>query len=210
MGGPACRICRHFIRVNDDSYRNVVNRQGFCLLGCLEGDYSLRVSSSVGNKCMGFIFDERNYQITKAERDLDHEWNEYLQSLHDHRSRNYKDLKPVIEAQKDFYEKAAGLKGGMAFMLQDMKTRGIGCDVFRENHKEQFKEVYNMVSLGKRDYLKFIARVSIEIHDRFCNCDAIAFNEEGKKKEIPIIEADPGSPKALVYEAMGIKTDGGI
>jgi len=45
LAGNACRGCAHFIRVNFDSLYNVTNRQGFCILGQLEGDWGLYVSS---------------------------------------------------------------------------------------------------------------------------------------------------------------------
>jgi len=41
-----CRSCTHFIRVNTEAVSKVTGRQGFCLYGQFEGDYSLYISTS--------------------------------------------------------------------------------------------------------------------------------------------------------------------
>jgi hypothetical protein len=66
------------MRVNFDSAYNVTNRQGFCILGQLEGDWGLYVSSSISTKCAGFIFSEDHAKIHEAERKLTDDFHEFL------------------------------------------------------------------------------------------------------------------------------------
>lgn len=173
-----CRVCEHYIRVNFEGYKNVMNRLGFCLLGQLDGEYSLYLSTSVSKTCMAFILSEKNLAITEAEHQLDKEADTYLETLRDKRTKNYKDIEPLVNACQGFLESTEGAPKGLAWMQAEMKTRTIACEHFRKMNKERFKEIYDMVTLTKSDYSKFLAMLSIEIHDRFCKCDKIGFIEK--------------------------------
>jgi hypothetical protein len=168
-----CKVCTHFKRVNAATYDNVTNRRGFCILGGLDGDYSLYISTSSAKDCMGFIFDENHYKITLAERNLSEEMDTFSKSLDDKRTANYKLIEPLLKSTEEFMKTT---KHPIAWMAAINQVRIIGNQYFRENHQEDFAKVYNMVTLKQADYNKFLAKISVEIHNRFCDCDKIEYN----------------------------------
>jgi hypothetical protein len=169
-----CRGCAHFIRVNFETYYNVTNRQGFCLLGQLEGDWGLYVSTSGSHNCAGFIFSEETAKIHAAERELSDDLHDFLHTLQDKRTANYKAIKPLIAARKKFFESVEKARGGIAWMLADHEIRQLGVEHFNAANEERFKEVYHMVSLKKVHYMRFLAGVSVQVHDWFCDCGKFA------------------------------------
>lgn len=173
-----CRLCHHFQRVNFNGYNNVTNRQGFCMLGQLEGHYSLYISSSVSKDCMGYIFNEEHAKITIAENGLNNDINDFLNSLEDKRTKNSKLAQPIINAQVAFFKQNEHIRDSMGWILALQNMRKLGIDYFRQSNEERYKNVYNMVSLRKTDYNKFLAQVSVEIHNRFCDCDCIGVKGE--------------------------------
>ena len=172
----ACRSCKHFIRVNFEGVKNVVHRQGFCLLGGLEGDYGLCVSRSAA-ECMGFVFDENHFNITTAEQSLKEAQEKFCESIRDKRSRNYKLIEPMMEATTKYIEDVKAKHVGYASMLAMHDVEITARKYYRENHSDEYMKVYNMVNLRKADYLKFLAKMSVAIHDEFCKCDKIEFKE---------------------------------
>jgi len=170
LPGNACRVCAHFIRVNSNDLHNVMNRQGFCILGRLEGDWGLYVSASVSTSCKGFVYSEENARIHDAERQLSDELHEFTHSLYDKRTANYKAVKPLLAAHKEF---ANSINKGASRMESDLAIRKFASEHFENMHRERFWEVYHMVSLKKSHYLRFLARVSVQVHDEFCECGKI-------------------------------------
>lgn len=197
-----CRACHHFHRVNFEGVKNVSVRQGFCILGMLEGDYSLFVSSSQSKECEGFLFSERNSQISKAEDELKEGLKEFQNSVQDKRTRNYKLLEPLLKKHESFF-KACQNSPGMAHHLATIKINVIAAEMYRDLNKDKFLEVYNMVSLRKTEYRKFLAQVAVEIHDRFCDCHSIEFTPDPISAQQQELDVIPGTPKALLLEAMG-------
>lgn len=165
-----CRMCHHFQRVNFDDYRNVTNRQGFCILGQLEGSYGLYVSNSRSYDCMGYLFCDEHANITRAENGLSNDMDDFLHSIEDKRTKNCKLIQPVIDAQTEFF-KQDDKYDGPAWLMALQELRRFGGEYFIKINKERYQEVYHMVSLRKTDYNKFLAQVSVEIHNRFCDCD---------------------------------------
>jgi len=173
LKGNACRGCAHFIRVNFDSLYNVTNRQGFCILGQLEGDWGLYVSCSISVKCKGFVYSEENTRIHEAERQLSDDLYEFIHSLHDRRTANFKAIKPFIAANKEFAKTINEGQSNISRMVSDFEIRKLGGEYFKKLHEEQYWEVYRMVSLKKPHYLRFLAKVSVQVHDEFCECGKI-------------------------------------
>ena len=173
LTGNACRVCTHFMRVNCDSLYNVMNRQGFCILGQLEGDWGLYVSSSISTKCKGFIYSEENARIHDAERKLSDDLREFIHSLYDQRTANSKAIKPLIAANKEFAKTINERQNDISRMISDLEIRKVGGEYFQRIHKEQYWKVYRMVSLKKSHYLRFLAKISVQIHDEFCECGKI-------------------------------------
>lgn len=163
-----CRRCARFVRVNFDSYKNVTNRQGFCLLGQLEGDWGLYIATSGSHNCAGFVFSDENAKIHEAERKLSDDFKEFMHSLQDKRTANYKTIKPVIDAHKEFFESTKKERGGIAWMSAEAKLRELGAEHFNRVNAERYKEVYRMVSIKRVHYMRFLAKVSVKIHNQFC------------------------------------------
>ena len=166
------------MRVNFDSVYNVVNRQGFCILGQLEGDWGLYVSCSISTRCAGFVYSEEHAKIHEAERQLSDDLHEFTHSLYDKRTANYKAVKPLIAANKELYESISKGQSDGARMIADLDVRKLGGKYFEELHKDRFWEVYHMVALKKTHYMRFLAGVSVQIHDKFCDCGKIETIQE--------------------------------
>ena len=170
LAGNACRVCAHFIRVNFDGVYNVTNRQGFCILGQLEGDWGLYVSSSISSRCKGFVYSEKNAKIHEAERQLSDDMREFTHSLYDKHTANYKAVKHLLAAHKEF---ANSINKGTSRMESDIAIRKFASEHFKNMHQERFWKVYHMVSLKKPHYTRFLAKVSVQVHDEFCECGKI-------------------------------------
>lgn len=167
-----CRVCKHFIRVNYDGIENVSHRQGFCILGGLEGDYSLYVSKTAKD-CCGYIFSESHEKITIAETDLSKQMSEFEHRCEDKRTSDYKQIEPMFEETRKYIQ-SMGHKGFAA--IAAMREVCITANrYYREKNKDDFLRVYNMVNLKKSDYLKFVARVAVKVHDEFCDCDNLVY-----------------------------------
>jgi hypothetical protein len=177
-----CRVCLHFIRVNFEGLRNVYHRQGFCVLGQLEGNYGLYYSCS-GAECMGYIISAEHSKIALAEETLKETEKKFVESTTDKRSKNYKLIEPLMQKTEEFIQKTQGKSPGLAAMIAMRKTETTAHEWFRENNQQGFIDAYNMVSLRKSDYAKFLAKIAVEIHDEFCKCDKIEFNADGSGGE---------------------------
>jgi hypothetical protein len=174
----ACRVCQHFIRVNFEGARNVYHRQGFCILGQLEGNYGLYHSCSA-TECMGYILSQEHANIALAEESLNEREKEFVRSTQDKRSKNYKLIEPLMAKTEEFIQQAQQKNAGLASMMAMRKVETTAHEWFRENHGAEFISVYKMVTLRKSDYNKFLAKVALLIHDEFCKCDKIEFRPEG-------------------------------
>jgi len=102
---------------------------------------------------------------------------EYLDSLRDKRTKNYKDISPLLDAHKQFFIDAQKQPAGVAWMMAYNKTREIGFDHFLRTHEGKYLEIYKMVSIKKNHYQSFLAKLSLHLHDEFCSCDQFEFKE---------------------------------
>jgi hypothetical protein len=168
----ACRSCEHFIRVNFEGPKNVMHRQGFCILGGLEGDYGLYYSRSAAD-CMGFVFSENHAKIASAEETLNENEKEFCRSIRDKRSKNYKLIEPLLAATAKYIDEVKTKHVGYASMLAMHDVEITAHKYYRENHQDEYMNVYNMVDFRKPVYLKFLAKISVQIHNEFCKCDKI-------------------------------------
>ena len=175
-GRNFCRACKHFIRVNNDTVQNVMHRQGFCILGRLECDYSLYVSCSAA-ECMGFLFDQNHYDISMAEQALSDGEKDFSYSVNDKRSTNYKKIAPLIEETRKYIASVKKENVGLGTIMAMREAEVTARKYYREVNSDKYLECYKMVTLKKSDYLRFVARISVQLHDAFCNCDKIEFKE---------------------------------
>ena len=167
-----CRVCKHFIRVNYDDIKNVSHRQGFCIFGNFEGDYSLRYSKTASD-CIGFLFSEKHNHITIAEQNLSKQMQNFERSCEDKRTTEYKQIAPMFEETRNYIQ-SIGHKG-FAQLAAMNEVKITANKYYREQHREEILAVYRMVSLKKADYLKFLARISLQIHNEYCNCDKLVY-----------------------------------
>ncbi len=172
-----CRACKHFIRVNFESPMNVMHRQGFCILGQLEGDYHLYYSSGGGTTCMGYVFSQYHNDIDIAERQLNENEKEFCHSIRDKRSKNYKLIEPLIAETQEYIKKVKTEHMGLGYMLSMREVEVTAHKYFRDTHSEEYLKVYQMVTLRKADYNKFLAKIAVKIHGEFCTCNKIEYTE---------------------------------
>lgn len=167
-----CRVCKHFIRVNYGGIENVSHRQGFCVFGNFEGDYSLYYSRTA-NDCVGYVFSRPHEEITIAETNLSQQMREFEHRCEDKRTSEYKQIEPMFDETRKYIQ-AMGHKG-FAQIAAMREVKITANRYYREKNRDDFFKVYNMVTLKKSDYLKFVARVAIKVHDEFCDCDKLVY-----------------------------------
>lgn len=177
-GRNFCRACHHFIRVNNETVQNVMHRQGFCVLGGLVGDYGLYYSRSA-SECMGFLLDNTHYDIAMAEQALSDGERDFSHSVNDKRSTNYKKIAPLVEETRKYIASVKKENVGHGTIMAMREVEVTALKYYREVNQKKYFEVYNMVTLKKSDYLKFVAKISVQLHDKFCDCDKLEFKEDG-------------------------------
>lgn len=170
LDAASCRKCKHFIRVNFEGSNNVSKRPGFCILGQLEGDFGLYVSSNIAKECMGYVFDQHTHAIAAAEKQLSTDLNQFIHDLEDGRTFTHKLAEPLRTAQKDYIKAFHGSPDGMAGMMAMQTLRSEAVDHFRKLNARRCIVVYQMVTLRKSDYHKFLAQLTGALHDKFCDC----------------------------------------
>lgn len=175
-GRNFCRACHHFIRVNNETVQNVMHRQGFCILGQLEGNYSLYYSCSA-SECVGFLLDNAHYDIAMAEQKLSEDEKAFAHLVNDKRSSNFKRIAPLVEETRKYIESVKSKNVGLGTIMAMREAEVTALKYFRENNQERYLDVYKMVNLRKAEYLRFVAKISVQIHDEFCKCDKIEYNE---------------------------------
>lgn len=172
----SCRKCVNFIRVNVKG-QPVYNRQGFCLYGRLVGDWSLYISQS--GDCKGYVFSTEHNRITVAEKALQKMEDEFIWKCQDRRTKEYKLIKPMLEATTYYGSKIDNLPGMSEFKAWN-KLKKVVKEYFRYEYRETYGEVLRMVPIWKDHYMKFLAQLSVEIHDRYCDCDKLEFVDKSE------------------------------
>jgi len=153
------RECKHFIRVNEkDGLSNITNRRGFCTLGCLEGDFTLCVSTSQCHACPAFIISDYNAETTRMEKELSEGFNEITRQLYDRRTAIHKELSKFSTR----YRELMGFKKDMFFHLEQ---RTIAHQYYVEANKDKYHEVANRHNMRSIDYQRIIHYVLKNIDD---------------------------------------------
>ena len=169
-----CRSCGHFIRVNFEGPKNVMHRQGFCMVGRLCGDFSLYYSASE-TECMAYFLLKEHAEIEIAETTLSESEKEFVRSTEDKRSKNYKTIEPLLNETREFIQKTQKEHAGLAMMMALREVETTAHKWYQENHNDEYMRVYKMVSLKKNDYAKYLAKITMLLHDEFCKCDKIKY-----------------------------------
>lgn len=134
----SCRNCQNFVLINKDRnpYR-VLNRRGFCLYGQLEGDYSLYYSSTQSRDCEGYVFCSELNIIMEHHKALQHGLNELLRKIIDRRSREYKQIKPVLDGIKE-YQEVKFSKSGWGPLTRFKYEEQVATKYYQEKNREEY------------------------------------------------------------------------
>ena len=102
-----CRVCKHFVRVYEERFKDGIRKRGFCTYGLGEADFSLYVSTTYARKCPFFEPDEDAMKIFELEKRLMKEWDKKKGRYWDGRTRVGKLIR------KRYREKYKGTPVGM-------------------------------------------------------------------------------------------------
>jgi len=171
-----CRNCRNFVLFNKDRnpYR-VLNRRGFCLYGQLEGDFSPYISSGRARGCKGYVFSSELEILRQHEKALEKKLSNLLHAIVDRRTKEYKEIKPFLDGLEE-YKKVKRAKSGKRYFTAWKIEENIATKYFQREHDDEYSFLHDAVTLFEHDYNKFISRVLIEVHDRFCDCNKLELN----------------------------------
>ena len=126
---------------------------------------------------MGFLFDQNHYDIAMAEQELSDGEKDFSRSCDDKRSTNYKKVAPLVEETRKYIASVKKESVGLGTIMAMREVEVTALKYYREINQKRYFEVYDMVTLKKSDYLKFVARISVQLHDKFCDCDKLEFKE---------------------------------
>ncbi len=140
--GRSCRVCRHFIRIYEERFKDNIRKRGFCTYGLGEADFSLYVSSTYARKCPFFEPDEEAMEIFELERQLVKEWEKRKGRYWDGRTRVGRLIR------KRYQEKYRGTPAGM--LKAEREVLG---ELYREFLKEHESE---------REFLKSACKMTLD------------------------------------------------
>jgi len=155
-----CRACRFFIRVRKDGDFSEIRRRGFCLLGRLEGDFSLYISSSEAETCEAFLLDDYNYETTVKERELLKEWADFRFKLEDRRTKEYKQLKKLMGTFAERLKLAENIRYGLAGIRAHREAVAMAYDYFVEANSDRFEWLWKRRAVDKKEYARILATIS--------------------------------------------------
>lgn len=102
-----CRMCKHFIRVYEENFKDSIRKRGFCTYGLCKADFSLYVSSSYAKKCPFFKADKKARHIFNLENHLMRLWDKKRGRFWDRRTKIGKLIR------KRYQRKYRGTPGGV-------------------------------------------------------------------------------------------------
>ena len=164
-----CRSCHHFNRVMNANrgLRGSSRRQGFCVLGQLEGSFELYISSSVAHQCQSFIVDEYNTETTRLENVLGEQLSKVKMKIRDHRSRLYRQFKKfTLETQKEF---DLDDKHSVWGWIEEERLVG---EWFYFTHKKDYKVLHDRLAIPRTDYYAVLATIRTNLSQFIENFNA--------------------------------------
>jgi hypothetical protein len=181
----SCRNCQNFVLFNKDhNSLRVLNRQGFCLYGQMEGDFSPYIGSSQAGTCKGYVFCSELNILWELEKDLRQKLANLLRAIQDRRTKEYKEIKPFLDGLQEYKEVKHAKSGDRYFTSWRIEEK-IATKYFEREHIDEYKFLFHAVKLFKHDYNKFISRVMVEVHDQFCDCRKLELNLSKRGEEEP-------------------------
>jgi len=161
----SCRICKHFIRVKEEGDSKTIRRRGFCVLGQLEGDFSLLLDSSRSRNCPAFVLDTYNYETTLKERELDKKWFDFKWKIQDKRTKVYKTVEKLAKELSDCFKLEDAMKKGMAGFIAHGKVLKIAYEYFIKANKKDFDWLRQRKAIDEIKYIKLIGAISKALSD---------------------------------------------
>ncbi len=168
----SCRCCKHFMRVQSDSMRGIHVCRGFCLLGKLEGDYSLYCSSSYAEECPSYVADDYNIETFKVEHQLRSEQFDFDFKIDDRRTKVHKLVKEKYfnnEELEKCFNASVGHRWVARLMNRDINKSLY--EVFFELHLDTYKWLWNRdeKKITQKYYWAFLHSLSKQFNDYFSN-----------------------------------------
>ena len=165
----SCRTCKHFHRCDSEGgLRNIQNTRGFCILGQLDGSFSLYVSDSCARKCMAYVEEDYNAGTYQLERVLNNKISDFHWKMGDRRSNVYKLLKsmqPESEALKKFF--GADARQSIILLMTDKGLSEVLMGWFFEKNIELYKELGNRRVFSHQQYYELVGRITKAFHEEF-------------------------------------------
>lgn len=174
----SCKNCQNFILFNrKGGARKVLNRRGFCLYGEFSGNYSLYISSSAAKDCKGYLYNSQMNYIMELKDELMQDLSNLLYAIADKRTKEYRDIKPILDGIAE-YQKLKRAKRGFHYLAAWKIEEKVAIQYHFEKNKEKYVHLHELVKYTEHTYNKFLAELTVQIHDRFCNCNKIELNLE--------------------------------
>lgn len=122
---------------------------------------------------MGFLFSEEHQKITDAETNLTKMMSEFEHRCDDKRTSEYKRIEPMLDETRKYIQSVE--HKGLSMIAAMRETKITANKYYRKEHEKEILEIFRMVKIKKTDYLKFLAKVSLQIHNEYCDCDRLDY-----------------------------------
>jgi len=156
----SCRACGHYVRVWE-SWDKMPNNRGFCVLGNLDGDWGLYVSSNEGLTCKGYIGDPYNLETLRLETELNKEWIDIKHNLLDGRKKLTRKLSKAIPDLSDIFKNAKKQRNVMGYMGDFQMGIGLVWKWFNAEHEPKFQVIRKRTRTRKTSYYQVLGDISL-------------------------------------------------
>lgn len=138
-----CRDCGHFFRVMPKEHGlSYLGCAGFCILGMLEGNFSLYHSTSTSKECGAFFLSDYNTVTTNMEQTLSKKLEDFRTAMLDGRTKEFKLLyKTCDDAVKEY--------------MKDSHPLNRWC-MLNKDFADAFREVF--ISINRDELMALIYR----------------------------------------------------
>ena len=164
MNDVSCRNCGFFVRCKEE-YSKIAYTQGFCLLGMLEGHWSLYDSSSLCDNCMAYTFNTKNKELMKCEQELKDLWNNYTLNVHDERTKEAKKVKELV-GETRYKESEREFKRLPIFHFSEDVKEAI-VKYLMTQHKEKYDFLWNNIDTTKKYYFTILHDITQNIANKY-------------------------------------------
>jgi len=161
----SCRICKHFIRVKEEGDFKTIRRRGFCVLGQLEGDFSLLLDASRSGSCPAFILDTYNCETTLKERELSKKWSDFRWKVQDKRTKEHKVVAKLAKELLDCFKLEEALMKGIDGLIAHGKVMKIAYEYFIKANKKDLDWLRQRKAIDGTRYIRLMGAISKALTD---------------------------------------------